>query len=125
MLDIFNVDLKQTRFYQEVFAEGVAEGRVADRAWPAGTSRRQPAAGGEDRLAGSGDCAAARGKALTARSGRGNTVSNSMNVRTQRSRWVRSAATPRSATLASRFRPYSGSVRVYRTHHRILPFSSR
>ena len=66
MLDIFNVDLKQTRFYQEVFAEGVAEGRVADRAWPAGTSRRQPAAGGEDRLAGSGDCAAARGKALTA-----------------------------------------------------------
>lgn len=27
MLDIFNVDLKQTRFYQEIFAEGVAEGR--------------------------------------------------------------------------------------------------
>lgn len=42
MLDIFNVDLKQTRFYQEVFAEGVAEGRAADRAWPAGTGRRRP-----------------------------------------------------------------------------------
>jgi len=27
ILDIFNVDLKQTRFYQEIFAEGVAEGR--------------------------------------------------------------------------------------------------
>ncbi|MEI6415343.1 MAG: DUF4351 domain-containing protein [Pseudomonadota bacterium] len=26
MLDIFNVELKQTRFYQEVFAEGLEEG---------------------------------------------------------------------------------------------------
>ena len=31
MLDIFNVDLKQTRFYQEVCAEGVAEGREEGR----------------------------------------------------------------------------------------------
>ena len=31
ILDIFNVDLKQTRFYQEVCAEGVAEGREEGR----------------------------------------------------------------------------------------------
>lgn len=31
MLDIFNVELKQTRFYQEVFAEGLEEGRQEGR----------------------------------------------------------------------------------------------
>jgi predicted transposase/invertase (TIGR01784 family) len=31
MLDIFNVELKQTRFYQEVFAEGLEEGHKEGR----------------------------------------------------------------------------------------------
>jgi predicted transposase YdaD len=31
MLDIFNVELKQTRFYQEVFAEGLEEGQKEGR----------------------------------------------------------------------------------------------
>jgi len=32
MLDIFNVELKQTRFYQDVFAEGLEEGRQREAA---------------------------------------------------------------------------------------------
>ena len=32
MLGLINTDLKQTRFYQEVFAEGRQEGRTARRA---------------------------------------------------------------------------------------------
>jgi predicted transposase YdaD len=31
MLDIFNVELKQTRFYQEVFTEGLEEGQREER----------------------------------------------------------------------------------------------
>lgn len=31
MLDMFNVELKQTRFYQEVFAEGLEEGQREER----------------------------------------------------------------------------------------------
>ena len=41
MLDIFNVELKQTRFYQEVFAEGLEEGRQEGRQEGTLTGERQ------------------------------------------------------------------------------------
>ena len=31
MLNVFNVELKETRFYQEVFAEGLEEGQREER----------------------------------------------------------------------------------------------